>query len=107
MQIVAMYVLRCTSFQIALKEHYSCPGGALSMTKRIAVLWLGLLLFGCILASAQRLHDASKADLTRDASTKFDELTGKDNSVYDLALKNVDTVHAADLDLLRQRNLAT
>jgi len=77
------------------------------MAIRMAVLWLELLLLGCMLASAQRLHDAGKADLTRDASTKFDELTGKDNSVYDLALKNVDIVHAADLDLLRQRNLAT
>jgi hypothetical protein len=68
---------------------------------------MALSLFIASRLQAQRMHDATKASLTHDASTKFDQLTGKDNSVYDLALKNVDTVHASDLDVLRQRNLAT
>jgi len=56
---------------------------------------------------AQRLHDSRKAQLTHDAAKNFDDLASKNNDLYELALKNVDVVHATDLAILRQRNKAT
>ena len=72
-----------------------------------ALMVVGLVVGMVCPAAGQRLHDASKAQLTQDAVKKFDDVASKNNDLYELALKNVKVVHAADLEMLRQRNKAT
>jgi hypothetical protein len=74
--------------------------------KPCSIMFVALTLFAHTLC-AQRLHDTRKAQLTRDAAKNFDDLASKNNSLYELAFKNVDVVHSTDLSILRQRNKAT
>lgn len=74
--------------------------------RRCSIGFIGLMLVSQTI-SAQRLHDTRKAQLAHDAAKNFDDLASKNDGLYELALKNVDVVHAADLAMLRQRNKAT